>query len=253
MLVSVIKPAAALYAKPDGKTELETELLFGETFQIEKEQDGWLFGTSQIDGYQGYVESCHTAPSSFGATHIISAGRSCLYQSASAKATPTCPLPMAAQVRVEEKASEGFVKTAFGFIPERHLTPLDSLNNNFDFVERALALQGTPYLWGGRSSCVGLDCSALIQLALSLAGVAAPRNSSEQEASLGETLDAAQPLQRGDLVFWRAHTGIMIDENRILHANAFHMAVAHEPLAQATKRIQKVVGDIRAIKRVLPL
>ncbi len=44
--------------------------------------------------------------------------------------------------------------------------------------------------------------------------------------------------------------GVMLDEDRLLHANAFHMAVAIEPLAEAMARIEKVAGPVSAVKRL---
>ena len=49
---------------------------------------------------------------------------------------------------------------------------------------------------------------------------------------------APDQLDRGDLVFWRGHVGMMLDTARIIHANASHMAVAIEPLTEATLRIE---------------
>jgi cell wall-associated NlpC family hydrolase len=61
--------------------------------------------------------------------------------------------------------------------------------------------------------------------------------------------DSGPELERGDLVFWKGHVGIMLDEERLLHANAFHMMVAIEPLADAATRIEKTVGPVTSIKR----
>ena len=48
--------------------------------------------------------------------------------------------------------------------------------------------------------------------------------------------------RRGDLVFWKGHVAILLDADTILHANAHHMAVAVEPLAEAVARIEAVGG-----------
>ena len=71
-----------------------------------------------------------------------------------------------------------------------------------DWVAVAEQLMGSPYRWGGRAS-TGLDCSALVQLSLAVAGKAVPRDSGPQHA-IGYALDETDELQRGDLVFWRA-------------------------------------------------
>ncbi|MGY9105113.1 MAG: peptidase P60, partial [Alphaproteobacteria bacterium] len=73
------------------------------------------------------------------------------------------------------------------------------------------------------------------------------------EEELGEALnfnDDLGGLQRGDLVFWKGHMGVMLDTECLLHANAFHMQVAIEPLVQAVERIAQAEGAIRRITRI---
>ena len=115
-----------------------------------------------------------------------------------------------------------------------HLAPCGA--RAADWVAEAERLLGVPDLWGGRGS-TGLDCSALVQLALRAAGHDCPRDSDMQEAELGRTLTPGTAQQRGDLMFWKDHVGIMLDPTRLLHCSGHHMAVAIEALKTVRARI----------------
>ena len=121
-----------------------------------------------------------------------------------------------------------------------------------DFVEIAERFIGTPYLWGGRTR-LGLDCSGLVQISLQAAGFASPRDTDMQQAELGTAVpldEVRDGLQRGDLVFWKGHVGMMVDSVMLIHANAHYMAVTVETLPEAMERIAKASGPTTAIRRL---
>jgi len=144
-------------------------------------------------------------------------------------------------------AREGdYVKIAENdYVHQRHLQP----SVESDFVSVAERFLGTPYVWGGKTAA-GLDCSGLVQTALEAVGKSAPRDTDMMEKALGEQAALSEGRRRGDLIFWKGHVGVMLDEGRLLHANAFHMAVAIEPLAEALARIQKAAGPVTSLKRL---
>jgi cell wall-associated NlpC family hydrolase len=72
-----------------------------------------------------------------------------------------------------------------------------------------------------------------------------------QEAALGAAVSAnPSALCRGDLVFWKGHVAIARDRGSLLHANAYHMAVAIEPITDAVVRIRNGGGEITSIRRI---
>jgi cell wall-associated NlpC family hydrolase len=149
-----------------------------------------------------------------------------------------------------DRMVDGYAVAEDGFVWAGHVDPIDKVEP--DFVAVAERLLEVPYLWGGKSA-LGVDCSGLVQLALSAAGLEAPRDSDMQERQLGIGIEIEGERRRGDLVFWPGHVGIMRDDHRLLHATAHTMCVASEPLTAAHDRIRSATGrDIRAIRRFPP-
>lgn len=241
----VTRPVAPLMRQPGGPRGLDTELLMGEGFDVLDEADGWCWGQAVQDGYVGYVPAGALGQPGARPTHRVAALTTHLYPEPDIKTRPLTALSYGARLAVTEvvEARGSSARAARlatgGFVIARHLAPLDSVA--IDWVAEAERFVGVPYLWGGRSG-FGIDCSGLIQLARTAAGHPCPRDSDMQEAELGQTLAPGAPLARGDLIFWRGHVGVMLDRDRLLHANAHHMAVAIEPLAGAVARIESAGG-----------
>ncbi|MEZ5786381.1 MAG: NlpC/P60 family protein [Xanthobacteraceae bacterium] len=246
----VIEAQAPLRRSRAPDAPLDTEALRGERVVIyEDDDEGWSWGELQGDGYVGYLPQQALAPVGPAPTHRIAALRTFVFPGPSIKLPPLMALSFGSRVTVE-RFDLGFGwLAAGGCIPSQHLAFADTTEP--DFVAVAEKFLGVPYLWGGKTS-LGLDCSALVQLALTAAGTACPRDSDMQEQALGNPLDdpgAAKKYQRGDLIFWKGHVAIVRDDTTLLHANAYHMAVAVEPTIDAIRRIAETGGKVTSVRR----
>jgi cell wall-associated NlpC family hydrolase len=230
-------PAAAIRRAPDPGAEQLDQLLFGERFAALEAADGWVWGQAPRDGYVGYVRAESLAPPGPSPTHWVAALRTYAFSEPSIKSAPVGLYSMNAMVAVTARQGRFARDAAGGWFVEAHLSPAGVFASQpAGVAERFL---GAPYLWGGRES-LGLDCSGLVQQALLACGRACPRDT-DQQARLGRPV-APEALERGDLVFWRGHVAMMLDDARLLHANAHHMAVSIEPLSEAVARIRAAEG-----------
>ena len=241
----IVSPIAPLRAAPNPGAEQQSQLLFGEGFDRLESDGDFVFGQAHRDGYVGWVAVAATADAIEAPTHWVSALRTYAFAEASIKAPATGPLALNSLVTIVEETETLARDPRIGWLAKPHLTPIGVTLD--DPAAVALAHLGAPYLWGGRES-TGLDCSGLVQQALFACGFACPRDSDQQE-SLGADAPP-DSLRRGDLVFWKGHVAMMIDEAKMVHANAFHMAVAVEPLAGARARIAARGGEPIAFRRI---
>jgi cell wall-associated NlpC family hydrolase len=249
--LEVIAPIAPLRREPRPDAPLDTEALKGERVTIyDVNEEGWSWGQLAADGYVGWLPSASIGPPGPAPTHKVVALRTLVFPGPSIKLPPLEALPFGATLAVTRVQERLAITPTGAYLPAAHFAPLDAFET--DFVTVAERFVGVPYLWGGKTA-LGLDCSGLVQIALTACGIACPRDSDMQEAALGAPVAAAADfsnLQRGDLVFWKGHVAMVRDRASLLHANAFHMAVAVEPLAEALARIRAAGSEVTSARRL---
>jgi cell wall-associated NlpC family hydrolase len=243
----VIAGLAPLRQAPSHAAPLLTEALRGERVTVyESDQEGWAWGQLASDGYVGFLPASTLLTPGPEPTHKVAALRTFVFPGPSIKLPPMDALPLGARVAVVREDDTFAVTDSGGHLPRRHLVPLGTVEP--DFVAVAERFLGVPYLWGGKSS-LGLDCSGLVQIALTACGVSCPRDSDMQERALGKSANLAG-LQHGDLIFWKSHVAIARGRNSMIHANAFHMSVTIEPVAEALARIGATGSQVTSVRRI---
>ena len=249
-LYQVIAAQAPVRRLPRADAPLDTEALMGERVTVyEIGDEGWAWGQLEGDGYVGYLPTEMLDRPGAAATHKVAALRTLVFPGPSIKLAPVAAPSLGARLAIVGRSDRLAVTAQGGYVPESHLALLDRAED--DVVAVAERFLGTPYLWGGKTS-LGLDCSGLVQTALQACGRSCPRDSDMQERTLGLPLASPDELRRGDLVFWKGHVALVRDRNTLIHANAFHMAVAIEPVAEALARIRAAGSKVTSLRRIAP-
>jgi hypothetical protein len=221
--------SAFLYPSPSLEAPISSELLPGEEFAVLEISGGWAWGYCRHDHYVGYVEAIALVDAP-PATHIVGALEAPILPEPDIHVPALAKLPMGARATGHEQ--NGFLATDVGFLAFTQIRPIQAYEH--DPVAVAERMLGSPYLLGGRSPR-GIDCSGLVQLSLAFCGVPAPRDSDQQRV-LGEPLAEDARLQRGDLIYFEGHIGMMMDEEQLIHATANTGNVLVEPLADVAAR-----------------
>lgn len=192
--------------EPSHTSEMVSQLLFNELYEVLDEKSGWYLVKTEEDGYEGWIQDIqHRALDEEGFNELKMRPRYVTTQPVTAYhglQLSMCTLlyePMEGVLRIPESFSPALM------------------------LEFAQKLLGAPYLWGGRTA-FGIDCSGFVQLCARAAGKKLPRDASEQVKE-GELVYFLPEIQPGDLAFFGnedgriVHVGMMLDTERILHAS----------------------------------
>lgn len=237
-----------LFSAPATTAHQVSELKYGEFLDIiEFRSDGYLWVQNRTDRYVGYVKddlilSEQISPQNWR----ISVPHTFTYMEPDIKSPVQDTLTLGCYVSITQELEKFYKLTCGNYVFRGHVAlAKDTLNP--DIVYTAGRLLHTPYLWGGRTP-LGIDCSGLVQLAFEMAGRDCPRDSDLQFSEFGQSLPQHwrdMAWRRGDLVFFKGHVGIMADNDHLLHANATHMQVVAEPLADMIARNNEIKGYCR--------
>lgn len=239
-IYQVLADSVVMTATADPEAEATTELLFGEQIKVIEEDDEWVKGACLTDQYEGYIPLGALDDEITEATHKVCALRTFAFSEPDFKSPPLRILSFMSPLSTVLEDNGFCLLEQGGWVFEKHLC--EASDTSGDFVDAALKFLETPYLWGGRTS-LGLDCSALVQLALMRVGTFVPRDTKDQIKAIGTSV-ARDDLSRGDLVFFNGHVGIMIDDKNLLNATARHMKTVIEPLSDVEKAYNGI-KDIR--------
>ncbi len=247
-ILHIHAPLACVYSKADSSSEPSNTLLYGESAEVLENLGEFSKIRSAHDGYEGFVLSALLAVHQ-AKPHKISVPMTHVYDAPAFKTAPRHPLYFGSPVSTLDSRENGFALLANkGWVFERHMVEIDSALP--DFVETAMMFLNAPYVWGGRS-VAGVDCSGLVQIALMAAGIDCPRDTSAQIKALGQSIEFGDTIQyaqiqRGDLVFFERHVGIMVDDRHILNATSRYMKTIIEPL----ENLIEFYDGVLAVKRL---
>ncbi len=225
--------------EPNDRSEMVTQLLFGENYKVLEENKKWILIRNELDKYECWIDrKQHTeVANSIDLNETLKSPLSSIECNGEFH-----QIPMGSHA-VKGKFAIGGIEYSF------HLNESSTDKNPLDFGKELL---GAPYLWGGKS-ILGVDCSGLAQVAFSCAGIQLPRDA-YQQAEYGETVDFIETAKPGDLAFFDneegriTHVGILTGEGTILHASGSVRIekIDHEGIFDG----ERYTHSLRIIKRL---
>ena len=231
------KPVANIYFKPSHNSEVVSQILYGEKFKILLKRKKYIKIKTHYDSYIGYIKKDKFLKN-FKPSYKISKIKSRIFFKRDKRFLSSnhyLYYGSGVCIRNEDKKYVEFEKNKC--IKKSDIKNIDHYEKNYIKVLKFFL--NTKYLWGGKT-CVGIDCSALIQIYFYYNRIFFPRDTKDQIRFCKRK--RSKNRLKGDIVFWKGHVGICLNKARFIHAYGPKKKVLIMPTVQTIKLIDKTAN-----------
>src|SRR5690554_292550 len=239
--------------EPNHRSEMVSELLFGEHFGIIEKTKGWIKIKIQFDGYEGWIDEKQFQPISENDFNLLSSKEivlnADLIEYISGKDNLLFPIPLGASLLFLDISSVNTSEFVFEGLKATIQKP------KTEILKTAFMYLNTPYLWGGKTP-FGIDCSGFVQMVYKLNGYSLLRDANQQ-ATQGEVLSFIEEAEAGDLAFFDnedgkiTHVGILMNDNYIIHAHGKVRIDRLDHLGIMNVDTKRHTHKLRVIKKII--
>ncbi|OXG04866.1 SH3 domain-containing protein [Flavobacterium araucananum] len=240
-------------SEPSDRSEIVTQLLFGEHIEILERQNQWARIKIQYDDYEGWVDSKQYQVISEANYNQLSNEaiilNADLIDYISAPENLLLPIPLGASLSFLNNNEINISNFDF------EGTKTSGIKSKSALINTAFMYLNAPYLWGGKTP-FGIDCSGLTQMVYKLNGYKIHRDASQQ-ALEGEPLSFIEESEAGDLAFFDndegniIHVGIIMENNYIIHASGKVRIDRLDHLGIYNPELNKHTHKLRVIKKII--
>jgi len=225
-----------VYKKRTIKSEIVTQLLYGDNFKILKKLGSWIKIKNLSDNYKGYIKK-KKFPSSQKNTHKIFTLSANIYSKPENRSKIKKKLSFGSKIRVINKKND-FYKFDKFWIKKKDLKKINFKTKNiFAYLNKFINVK---YKWGGKHFN-GMDCSAIIQLCMNFNNKFCPRDTKDQVKFFKKKIKLNK-IKKNDLIFWKGHVALIISKKNIIHAYGPHKKVTVMPIKKTIETIYKTAN-----------
>ena len=242
-----------LRAEASDKSEIVSQVLFGEHFEVLGQVKQWAHIKMQYDGYNGWIDTKQFQEISEINYNQLSTDaiilNADLIEYIIAPSNILIPIPLGSslsflnynEINISNFSFEG--------------TRISGVKSKNCLLNSAFMYLNAPYLWGGKTP-FGIDCSGFTQMVYKLNGYKLLRDASQQ-ALQGEALSFIEESEPGDLAFFDndegniIHVGIIMENNYIIHASGKVRVDRLDHLGIYNAETNKHTHKLRVIKKII--
>ena len=207
------KPIGNVYLKPSIKSEISSQILYGEKFKIISKNKGWIKIKTDFDKYTGFIKN-EIFMKSFKPSHKIFFKKSIIYKKIKSSFIKTQKKLYFSSTIKNLENKKGYIRFDKNkWIKNNNLKNINHIEKDYKKIFKFFL--NAKYLWGGKS-IEGIDCSALIQLYFKYNGKFFPRDTKDQIKYCKKKI--SKNFKEGDIIFWKGHVGLCLNKNKFIHA-----------------------------------
>ena len=234
-----------VYKKNNIRSEVVTQLLYGDTFKKIKKTGSWIKIKNDADNYKGYIKNNKFLPNQKN-THKICTISATLYSRPNSKKKMKKKFSFGSKIKVLKKKGY-FYKFDNYWVDKKNLKSANyKTKDTFKNIKKFVNIK---YRWGGKHFS-GIDCSGLVQLFLNFNNKFCPRDTQDQMKYFKKIIKLKN-IRKNDLIFWKGHVAIAVSKNSLVHAYGPFKRVVIRPIKKTIDRIYKTaVLKVIGIRRI---
>ncbi len=233
-----------LHKKPSIKSEIVTQMIYGDRFSISKRSKNWLKIKIKEDGYNGFIKNRKFSKFS-KPTHKVYKLKSEIFKLPN-KSIKINEISFGSKIKVIEN-KKNFLKFSKGWINKNDVKPISYKEKNP--FRKISIFKNIKYKWGGKSF-KGIDCSALIQIFLNFNNKFCPRDAKDQVKFFKKNIKLKE-IKKNDIIYWKGHVALALSNKKLIHAYGPMKKTVVMGINQTIKRIEKTAKlKVIGIKRL---
>ena len=233
-----------LYKKQSIKSEVVTQMIYGDSFSVTKKNGNWLKIKIKEDGYIGYIQNKNFS-FFIRPTHKVSVLKSKIYKNSNQRKKIN-EISFGSKIKILDNRAK-FIKFSLGWISKDDVKPISYKEKNLFY--KVLIFKNIKYKWGGKSFR-GIDCSGLIQDFLNFNNKYCPRDAKDQFKYFKKNIKLNN-IKKNDIIFWKGHVALALSRKKLIHAYGPMKKTVIMDIKETVKRIKKTANlKVIGIKRL---
>ena len=221
-----------IYKKPLKKSEITSQIIYGENFKILSKNKSWIKIRTLFDNYIGFVRNSKYIEK-FNPNYKVSSLKARIFKKPGTRTNGW--LPFASKLSVLEQ-NKNYIKIEKNrWIKKKDVKKLNHKDKNF--VKIFKKFLNVKYVWGGKTY-KGIDCSALLQTFFNYNNSFYPRDTKDQ-IKYTKKNKKKRKFNKGDIIFWKGHVAMCLNSKQLIHAYGPEKKVIIMPIIETINRIQK--------------